>query len=211
MDLRRRVPSGSFRAGRWVPSSAVTDPVTVDPAAKALQRARVLLLIALPVVLLFGAFLWQVDSRGLMTLLPTVWAVVAGPPLVAVVHTQHRRARRVEPAFDPVVLARSGSYAAGALMGFFALGYLGLLLGAPLVIAAGATFALAWVRVEGPETILVRSIGATVPVLVFVGGLTLAERPIVAFVLFTMSASALLRLAIMRRRSTSGPRPRAGA
>lgn len=188
----------------------MSDQIEVGSVGRALRRAQVLLLVALPVVVLFGAFLWQVDAREVVTLLPVIWAVVAGPALAAIVHTQRRLARLAPTAFDPAVLARSGSYAAGALMGFFALGYLGLLLGGPLIVAAGATFALAWVRAEGTDAILVRSIGATLPFLLFIASLTIVERTIVGVVLLAMSASALLRLAMMRHRSSTDAENTAG-
>lgn len=180
----------------------MADPGEVNPdeRALALQRAGVLLLVALPVVVLLGAFMWRIDGTDLVVGLPVGWAAVAGPVLMAVVHTRGRMARHARPAFDPAVLARSGHYAAGALMGFFALGYLGLLLGAPLVIAAGATLAVAWVRPQGTDAILTRSIGAMLPVLLFIAGLNVDERPIVGGALLAMSTSALLRLAVMRRR-----------
>ena len=158
-----------------------------------------LLLLALPVVMLLGAFMWRLEGTDLVIGLPVAWVAVAGPALLAVIHTRGRLARRTSPAFDPAVLARSGQYAAGALVGFFALGYLGVLLGGPLVIAAGATLAVAWVRPEGTEAILARLIGATLPFLLFIAGLNIDERPLVGAILFAMAASALLRLAMMRR------------
>ena len=186
----------------------MAEPAVAEPAeahARALGRAGVLLLVAFPVVMLLGAFMWRIEGSDLSIRLPIAWAAVAGPSLIAIVHTRGRLARHASVAFDPSVLARSGHYAAGALVGFFAFGYLGVLVGGPLVVAAGATLAVAWVRPEGTDAILTRLIGATLPFLLFIAGLNIDERPVIGSVLLAMAASALLRLWLVRRTSAEPP------
>ena len=150
-------------------------------------------------MLMLAAFLWRVEGLQLSAGVPVAWLTVAGPELAATIHTLCRLARGDSTEFDPVVLGRSGHYAAGALVSFFALGYLGVLVAAPLMVAAGATLAQAWVRGAGTDAVMTRMIGAVLPFLLFIAGLNIDERPIVGAVLFAMSLSALLRLWLIRR------------
>ncbi|MEM9466125.1 MAG: hypothetical protein AAGA90_12170 [Actinomycetota bacterium] len=182
------------------PSPPDDGPFVGEIAVRALEISGLLLVAAFPVMLALGRWFWGVDEPDqLFGAIGGGWGAVGGPLLLAGLDTRRRLRRGRETSFDPRRLNRAMRLGAGALVGFLALGILGVLVAVPLVLASAASFALAWVRPRPEDTTLTGMVGATIPVLLFIGGLNIDERPVVGALLFAAALSGGIRLYLLRR------------
>ena len=171
-----------------------------DAPIPSLRRSALILLGCLPVMLALGRWLWGVDdTTRLVVSVGLGWLAVAGPLLIAGLQTRHRLGRGRPAHFEPFGLERAMRFGAGALVSFLALGIFGVLIAVPLIVVAAAMFARSWVQPREEDLLLTRLVAATVPFLLFIGGLNIDERPLLGAVLFTMAVSGLLRLWMLRK------------
>ena len=199
-------PDGPLPESRPVEPQPVEaePPFGGEEAIRALRQATGLLVAVLPIMLALGRWLWGVDDLGrLVAAIGGGWAAVGGPLLFAGIDTQLRLQRERSPRFEPRRLLAAMRLGVGALVSFLALGIFGVLLAAPLVVVAAAFFATSWAQPRAEDTILTRMIGATIPILLFIGGLNIDERPLIGGLLFAAALSGAIRLFLFRQAARS--------